>query len=168
MKCGSLLHVGCGSDPLPCWITAEKETRLDINESCGPDVVASMLDMGDVGTYDVVFCQHALEHVFPHEVNTALTEFNRVLKSGGFALVFVPDLEGVKPTDDVILESPAGPITGKDMMYGYGPALADNPHMAHKTGFVKETLEAEMLKAGFTKVEATRIGNYNLMGVGIR
>lgn len=163
-----MLHVGCGSDPLPSWLSDKTETRLDINEDVKPDIVASMLSMGDIGEYDIVLCQHALEHVYPHEVNTALTEFRRVLKPGGYALVFVPDLEGVSPTDEVILESPAGPITGLDMIYGYGVALKENPHMAHKTGFVRETLESAITKAGFSKAKATRIGDYNLIGVGVK
>lgn len=162
----SLLHVGCGSDSLPDWLECFKETRLDINEAVKPDIVASMLSLGDIGEYDAVFCQHALEHVHQHEVNTALTEFLRVLKPGGVAIVFVPDLEGVQPTNEVLLQSPAGPITGHDLFYGYGKALPENPHMAHKTGFIAETLKSAMVGAGFRGVEIKRLGNFNMMGVG--
>lgn len=125
-----------------------------------------MTDMGDIGEYDAVFCQHALEHLHPYEVPVALSEFIRVLKKGGSAMVFVPDLEDVRPTEEVILESPAGPITGLDMIYGYRKVLKELPHMAHNTGFVEQTLNQAFMDAGFSKVVTRRLGNYNLMAVG--
>ena len=160
------LHVGCGSDPAPDWTEPFTEVRLDIDETYNPDIVASMLDMGDIGQYDVILCQHALEHLSPHEVPIALGEFMRVLNPGGITMIVVPDLEDVKATEEVILQSPAGPITGLDMIYGYRPSLAEKPYMAHKTGFVKETLETALNLAGFSKVYTNRNGNYNLIGVG--
>lgn len=164
----SLLHVGCGGDPRPEWAKDYIETRLDIDGSCNPDIVASMTDMGDIGTYDAVYCCHALEHLFPHEVETALAEFCRVLNHEGFAMVMVPDLEDVKATDDVILDAPCGPITGLDMIYGKRDVLADKPYMAHKTGFVRETLDHVMQSAGFSKTKTTRLSNYNLLSVGVK
>jgi SAM-dependent methyltransferase len=165
---GSLLHIGAGSNHLPDWLSSFRETRLDINADCNPDVVASMVDIGEVGTFDVVFCQHALEHLYPHEVGTALNEFYRVLNDGGFALVFVPDLEDARPTDDVLFESDAGSISGLDLYYGFRRALADNPYMAHKTGFVSKTLESALKDAGFKSVAISRLHPYNLMGIGIK
>ena len=123
-----------------------------------------MLDMGDIGPFDVVFCQHALEHVSRHEVARALNEFHRVLKPGGHAVVFVPDLEGVAPTYDVVLTAPIGRITGHDLFYGYGPALEKHPHMAHRCGFVAATLEQAMRAAGFVDVKVQRLGEFNMMG----
>lgn len=168
MKVRSLLHVGCGSDPLPEYLSEFRETRLDIDESLSPDIVANMTDMGDIGGYDVVLCQHALEHLQPYDVPIALSEFLRVLNAGGMAIIFVPDLEDVRATDDVILQSPAGPITGLDMIYGYGQALKEWPYMAHRTGFVANTLENALKKANFRTVETKRMGNYNLMGIGVK
>lgn len=162
----SVLHVGCGTDPLPEWLSGFIETRLDINPDANPHIVASMLDMGNIGEFDAVLCQHALEHLYPHEVSNALNEFRRVLKPGGHVIVFVPDLQDVGPTEEVLLQSPAGPITGIDMIYGYRPALASNPHMQHKTGFVAETLAKAMVM--FSKVKIERLGNYNLMGAAVK
>lgn len=81
-------------------------------------------------------------------------------------MVFVPDLEDVRPTEDVLLQSPAGPITGLDMIYGYRPALKECPHMAHKTGFVEASLHKAIELAGFSESYTRRLGNYNLMGIG--
>lgn len=158
------MHVGCGGAALPDWLTDYTETRLDIDESQRPDVVASMLNMGEIGPFDVVLCSHALEHVAANEVQQALGEFRRVLKTGGHVIVFVPDLEGVSPTAEVILQAPVGGITGHDLFYGYGPALADHPHMAHRCGFVADSLEGALNGAGFAAVRTHRLGNFNLMG----
>lgn len=153
---------------MPEWMEGCKETRLDIDDMSNPDIVANMTEMGDIGTYDVVLSRHSLEHLAPHDVRKALKEFLRVLNTGGCAIVFVPDLEDAKATEDVLFVSHAGPITGLDMMYGFRPALEDHPYMAHKTGFVKDTIEKAFNDAGFSKVQAARLGNYDLMCAGIK
>lgn len=163
---GSLLHVGCARDPLPDWLNGFDETRLDIDESVNPDIVASMLNLGEIGTYDAVLCRHALEHLYPHEVEIAISEFHRVLKHGGHLIVFVPDLQDVQATEKVLFESPSGPIAGIDLIYGFREATKTNPYMQHKTGFVSETLHKAL--SSFLKVETKRIGNYDLMGAAVK
>lgn len=161
----SVLHVGHGGDALPPWLLPARETTLDIAPECNPDIVASMLDMGDIGKYDVVYTAHTLEHVYPHQVNTALSECLRVLEDGGTFIVFVPNLESVRPTEDVLYHSPAGPVTGLDMIYGARWLIKNMPFMAHHTGFIPETLFAALEAAGFRDVQVKPIGDYNLMGI---
>lgn len=144
------------------------EVRLDIDEQHCPDVVASISDMGDIGTFGAVYCSHCLEHLPAHEVGKALREFLRVLEQDGTAVVIVPDLDGIRPDDQVVYESPSGPITGRDMYYGYGRVLEAMPYMAHKTGFVKETLEAALLEAGFRAAAARSDTAYNLICIGVK
>lgn len=164
---GSLLHVGCGSGSLPDWMNYD-ETRCDIDPECFPDIVASMTDLGDIGGFDVVYSSHCLEHVYSHEVNKALTEFRRVLNKGGYTMIFVPDLEDIKANEDTLYESPAGPMTGLDLIYGHRRQIEDNPHMQHKTGFTQETLRQALEKAGYSKIEVLRLEPYNLMAVGVK
>jgi SAM-dependent methyltransferase len=169
MDRGLLLHVGCGGESLPDFMSGFVETRLDIDASQRPDIVASMLDMGDIGEYDCIYCNHALEHLYPFEVKIAIKEFKRCLKPGGYIMVFVPDLEGVQATEKVLFESPSGPISGLDMIYGYARALREgNLFMAHKCGFVADTLKTTFEDVGFSKVKSKRIGNYNLMVVAVK
>ena len=169
MAIGSLLHVGCGGDPLPEWAEGRyQETRLDISPDHTPDILASMVDMGEIGSYDAIHCSHALEHLMPHEVSVALSEFIRVLNPGGFAVVFVPDLEGVQATEEPLFEAPCGTITGLDLLYGLRKLLPSMPFMAHKTGFVSDTLRKAFEAAGFSKVEVQRLPNYNLMAVAVK
>lgn len=160
----SVLHVGCGNEPLPAWLAGHDETRLDIDPSCEPDIVANMTDLGDIGPFDLVFSCHSLEHLAPHDVAEALGEFRRVLKPGGGAVIFVPDLEGVAANDDLLFESAAGPICGLDLFYGLRHALKERPYMAHRCGFVSATLGAALEAAGFAAVSTQRLADYNLMG----
>ena len=85
-----------------------------------------------------------------------LTEFKRVLKPDGFALVTSPDLEAVaslildRGLDQVAYTSPAGPITPLDMLFGHSASIAGGyPAMAHKTGFTGASLGRRFVDAGF-------------------
>ena len=94
-----VLHVGSGRKSVldGLWIffaDSWRETRLDIDPSVSPDIVASMTDMLSVESsdFEALYSSHNLEHLFAHALEIALAEFMRILKPGGFALAFVPDL----------------------------------------------------------------------------
>jgi hypothetical protein len=163
-----ILHIGCGGEKLPPWLGAVEEVRLDIEARNQPDIVADMLDMGEIGEFEGVFTSHCLEHVYPHQVPVALAEFKRVLVSGGIAIIVVPDLEDVKPTDEALYESPAGPICGLDMIYGHRASIEAYPHMAHHTGFTSETMRAALAAAGFVNIKTARIPSFNLLATGAK
>lgn len=163
---GTVLYPGCGNEHVPDWMEQDRETRLDIDASCNPDIVASITSMGDIGTFDNVYTCHTLEHLFEFDVQKALVEFLRVLNPGGTVLIFVPDLEGVTCNEEVLYESPGGSICGRDLYYGLTKYVEMSPFYAHHTGFVKESLEKHMIDAGFKNVSVTRISPHNLMGVG--
>lgn len=159
----SVLVVGSGHDAASYWAGYEV-TRLDIDPSTSPDIVASMTDMGAIGPFDVVYCSHALEHLYPHEVPVALGEFHRVLSPGGVAVILVPDLEGVPATADVL---PGSSLCGLHLYYGDARLIPQHPYMAHHCGFVADTLRDAMEAAGF-KVSTERMSYYNLMGIGTK
>jgi SAM-dependent methyltransferase len=163
-----LLHAGCGGSALPEFLgdRGYKEVRLDIDAEMKPDIVASLVDLGDIGTFDAVFSSHVVEHLYPHEVRVALAELYRVTAPGGFAMVIVPDLEGVPATDDILFECSIGPLSGLDLIYGCRYDLERSPYMAHHSGFVSRTLEDAMKAAGFEVVTMKRLPEYNLMAVG--
>ncbi len=56
-----------------------------------------MIDMAEVEaeSVDAIFSSHNLEHLYPHEVPVALSEFMRVLRSDGFVVLTCPDLKAV-------------------------------------------------------------------------
>ncbi len=163
----SILHVGCGGNVLPEWLKG-KEIRLDISPEFSPDIVANMLDLGDIGEFDAVYCSHSLEHLAISDVEKALKEFKRVLKVGGCAFIFVPDLEGILPTQEVLFVSEGGPITGLDLIYGYSKYTEKDTYMRHLSGFTRDTLDNQIDKAGFSKSLVQRMPCYNLMGVGVK
>jgi len=82
--------------------------------------------------------------------------------------MFVPNLDGVSPTEEVLYDSPAGPITGLDMFYGKKSLIEKMPYMAHHTGFVPATLKQSILDAGFSIGETSAMCGYNLLGIGIK
>jgi len=145
---------------LPNELSSYQEFKLDIVPGDGIDYVASIVDMAGVpdNEFDVAYMSHALEHVYQHEVVPTLKSFLRVLKPGGFVIVIVPNLDGLSPTDEVLYESAAGPITARDMFYGMAGLIEDHPYMAHKTGFVPKTLESAFKDAGFPTLHLSVLG----------
>lgn len=162
-KC-TVLIAGCG-DEGPQW--QEQGwcvVRLDIDPRTKPDVVGDMKSLGDIGPYEAVACNNALEHLYPHEVPRALAEFHRVLKNGGHAVVLVPDLEGVEPTEEII---PEIGMSGLHLFYGDPSKLEHFPYMAHHSGFVESSLRRVMEAAGFT-VTTRRLPCHQLLGIGTK
>ena len=162
----TVLHPGCGMESLPEWLTGLKEYRLDIDPSCHPHYVASITDMGKIGPFDVIYTSHTLEHLYDFDVHQALSEFYRVLKPEGLAIIIVPDVEGVACDRKPLYHSPAGWICGIDLYFGQTKAVEANRYYGHHMAFISETLEAAMKAAGFEFVAMKRLENYNLMGVG--
>lgn len=166
----TFLHVGCGpkfKDKTTSGFASEKwsELRFDIDESVNPDIIGSMTDMSAVtdGSVDAVFSSHNIEHLYPHDVPIALSEFSRVLMPDGFAVITCPDLQSVARlvADDRLTEpaytSPAGPIAPIDILYGHRAAMASgNLFMAHRCGFTQKVLVATLQAAGFSQVVSKR------------
>lgn len=160
----SILIAGCG-DEGPQWRDQGwNVVRLDIDPRTSPDIVGSMTALGDIGPFDAVSCNNALEHLYPHEVDRALREFHRVLKPGGWAIIQVPDLQDVKATEDLI---PEIGMCGLHLIYGDPALIEEFPYMAHHCGFTAETLTRSMEMAGFS-VDTKRLGCHQLMGVGTK
>lgn len=55
-------------------------------------------------TYDVVICNHVLEHV--NDVNKAFSEIKRILKPGGWAILMVPINPNVDTWEDPTITDP--------------------------------------------------------------
>lgn len=167
-----VLHVGCGvqnPEKLHANFRGEdwQEIRMDIDPSVKPDIVSDMSRMHMVkdGEFEAIWSSHNIEHLFFHEVPVALKEFYRVLKLGGFVLITLPDLQTVASyvaqgkLEQKLYDSPAGPITPLDILFGYTKAIAAGNHfMAHKTGFTAETLAYKFHQAGFCNIQVQRRG----------
>jgi SAM-dependent methyltransferase len=142
------------------------EVRLDIDPKASPHLTGSIVDMRSLvqdQSFDAIWSSHSLEHLYGHEVPLALSEFTRVLKPDGFALITSPDLEAVasllldRGLDQAAYVSAAGPITPHDMLFGHSASIArGQTFMAHNTGFTCTSLGQLLANAGFAVVLVKR------------
>ena len=174
------LHAGCGdqsqSDVIGFDNDNWKEIRFDIDERVNPDIVGTLTDMKSVvtGSVDAVYSSQNIEHIYPHEVPIALREFYRVLKEDGMVSISCPDLQSVceAVAQDKLVEplydSPTGPISPIDILYGRRKSIArGNEYMVHKGGFTYSTLYKAFKEVGFQSMAGGRRG-YNLYLVAFK
>ncbi len=113
----------------------------------------------DGNEYDAIYCSHNLEHYYRHDVRKVVLGFAHVLKRGRVSHINVPDLEALigiavdkgMDIDDFLYQSPAVPITVRDVIYGYGVEIerSGNDFFAHKTGFSQKSLTKVLNECGF-------------------
>jgi hypothetical protein len=147
-----LVNAGCGPaghGRLPAMFDNWEQLRVDVDADVRPDIIASITDLSAIpdGYADALWTAHCIEHLYIHEVGFALGEIYRVLSEDGFGCITVPDLQaianliGSDKLHEVIYQSPAGPITAHDMIYGFGAAIARGQvSMAHRCGFTPSML----------------------------
>lgn len=167
----TFLHVGCGpkcKDQTTKALASWDELRFDIDVSVEPDLVGTMTNMSSVSSesVDAVFSSHNIEHLYPHEVPVALSEFLRVLKHDGLAIITCPDLQSVcalvaeNKLTEPAYTSPAGPIAPLDILFGLRSSLAQgNFYMAHRCGFTQKVLRGTLQAAGFKSVATISRGH---------
>lgn len=134
---------------------------LDIDPAGNPDIVcdARCLEQIMGNEYDSVYCSHNLEHYYSHDVIKVLKGFYHILKNDGFVHIRVPDIQAVMQhviqnnmdINDILYQSPAGPISVKDVIYGFGKQIESSGQdfYAHKTGFSVKSLLAVLSECGF-------------------
>jgi SAM-dependent methyltransferase len=175
-----VLHVGCGYPAThrlhACFRSGDswEEIRVDVDPRVKPDIVCSTVDMSAAvadGSVDAVWSSHTIEHLADHEVVPAFSEFRRVIDDTGFLLLRCPDLRAIAlclighGPEHVAYESPAGPITPLDMLFGHRRSVAaGNDYMAHHTGFTDDRIGGLLLETGFAEVR-TRTENLDLWTV---
>jgi len=148
-----VINVGCGPPrlgDLPKYFNGWSKVRVDSDESVRPDIIADLTDLSVIpdASVDAVWASHCIEHLYVHQVPAALKEFRRVLRAGGFACVIVPDLQTVANylvadrIHEPLYQSDAGPVTPHDIIFGFGPAIAEGrTSMAHRCGFTPAMLQ---------------------------
>ena len=158
-----VLNVGGGSKriPIPAHFSAWEHVLLDIDPTGDADVVCDARELTTLAAaqFDAVYCSHNLEHYYRHDAARVLQGFLHVLKADGFAHIRVPDIKAVMQrvvgtgmdVEDVLYDSPDGPIRVSDVLYGYGKQIEQtgNDFYAHKNGFTANSLTAAMKTAGF-------------------
>ena len=172
-----LVNVGAGAAGgglLPAMFSLWRQLRVDIDPRVAPDIVADAVDLSPLqsGVADAVWTAHCMEHLYEHDVPTALGEIRRVLKDDGFACIVVPDLQRIAALiaedrmHEVLYTAPAGPVTPHDVVFGYGPALARGElPMAHRCGFTPTAMIRHLNGAGFRGYVLLRRANFELAAV---
>ena len=158
----TLLHVGCGpedkSDNKGFNNDDWKEVRFDIDESVNPDIIGTLTDMNLVETasVDAIYSAYNIDHIYSHEVPVVLREFYRVLGDDGLVVIKCPDLQRVCEAVvqdkllDTLYDSPIGPISAIDIMYGNRKEISEgNEYMEKKVGFTYSVLNDAFAEAGF-------------------
>ena len=162
----AVLNVGGASKsiPIPVHYRGWEHLLLDIDPRGNPDVVCDARELTKLepGLFDAVYCSHNLEHYFAHDGRKVLAGFLHVLKNEGFAEIRVPDLKCVMQRmiangmdiEDKLYDSPSGPMTIKDVLYGWGRQIEVSgvDFYAHKTGFTPKALRTTLESAGFGEV----------------
>ncbi len=103
-------------------------------------------------SFDVIYCSHVLEHV--QNDKKAMREFNRVLKSNGWAILLVP-VNADKTYEDPSIVDPKERFKAfgqENHVRKYGPDYVDR---LREAGFSVEVTEVSDL---VNKNEATRMG----------
>ena len=177
------LLINLGSGPkgaawLPAMFADWQELRVDADPDMAPDLLADVTDLSaiETGAADAVWMAHCLEHLYMHQVGAAVAEIYRVLADHGFLCVTVPDLQGLAEfiasdrLHEVVYNSPAGPVTTHDILFGYTPFLArGHLGMAHRCGFTPTLLLRKLQEVPFAEVMLRRrASTYELAAVATK
>jgi hypothetical protein len=161
-----VLNVGGSSKaiPIPAHYAGWEHVLLDIDPGQEPDIVCDARELGELaaGEFDAVYCSHNLEHYWRHDLPRVLSGFVHVLADDGFTEIRVPDLMAVFAAvrergldlEDILYESPAGPISVNDVIYGFGREIeqSGDDFFAHKNAFTVKSLTRVLVDAGFAAV----------------
>ena len=172
-----LVNIGCGPKGdavLPAFFADWRELRVDVDAAAMPDVLADITDLSAIesGVADAAWTAHCIEHLYLHQVGRAIGEIYRILGDDGFLCAIVPDLQALGEyiandrLHEVVYEAPAGAVTAHDMIFGFGPFLAQGrASMAHKCGFTPTLLLQKLQEAPFAEIVLHRRPNAELAAI---
>jgi protein O-GlcNAc transferase len=175
-----LVNLGSGAKGtawLPAMFADWRELRVDSEPKAAPDLLADITDLSaiETGSIDAVWSAHCLEHLYLHQVATAIAEMHRILADDGFLCLIVPDLQVLAEyiindrLHEVIYQSAAGPVIAHDTIFGFGPYLAQGQYgMAHRCGFTPGLLVRELQKSPFAEIILRRRPNQELAAIATK
>ncbi len=166
-------NLGCGpkGSRRPPLFEGWSELRVDIEPDVDPDILADITDLSAIPSNSVhgAWSSHCVEHLYQHQVGPALAEIHRILHPEGFVCILVPDLQTIASyiaadkMHEPLYESPAGPITPHDVVFGFGREIAKGyTYMAHRCGFTPSAMVEHLQAAQFGQFLVMRRPNFEL------
>ena len=153
-----VLHIA----PEQCFLpNFKKQNNLDYTTADLVSPIADIhFDLHDIpledNQYDVVFCNHVMEHV--DDPISCMSELNRVMKPGGWAIMQVPqDMSRTETYEDKSITSPderEKHFWQKDHVRLFGK---DYPSYLEKAGFKVDEFDLN------TEFDATEVVKFRLM-----
>jgi len=130
------LDIGCGANRRD-----EDYTTVDLHHESA-DIKAPMWDLPiDDSSIEIIWTEHALEHVPMVKVPPTLKEWFRVLRPGGLAYISVPNFDYVARYW----------LTGADRNWAEAMVFGNQAHEGefHKCAFTASLLKSDCEAAGF-------------------
>lgn len=155
------LNIGCGERRLEGYV------GVDAAERSAADIQApaDKIPLED-GVAEEILAIHIIEHLYRWDVDAALAEWARLLKSGGLLVIEAPDL--LKACRNV-LQKKAGPKHPDQLtMWAlYGDCRLKDPMMTHKWLYSFDSLKPLVEAAGFTDV-TEHVTKFHVVGRNVR
>lgn len=175
------LNVGGGSKeiPVPEYYRDWQHDLADADPESGADQAIEPRELTKLpaGMYDAAYCAHVLERYYPHDGRKVIAGIKHVLKADGFAEIRTVNLAAVMKDaatknlelTDPVLQTDAGPVTVRDLIYGYQDELEEtgDDSFVHRTGFSPKTLASLLSDAGFARVIVAGYG-FNLLAYAFK
>ena len=140
------LHLGCGKRHIPGFIHIDLDDFPHIDYRSGIDRLPMFADEAA----ELIYCCHALQYFDRTEAREVLSEWRRVLRTGGTLRCSVPDVDALarvyQNTDD--LNEILGPLYGRIVVR----TTEGNPVLYHRTAYDYRSLEQLLLETGFRSV----------------
>ena len=100
---------------------------------------------------DAIYASHCLEHIYPEEVITTLTDWYRIMKPGGLLEIYVPDPRFVtQGIDDQIRKNENVRDKSLKEVAGLLIGHGTNPYDYHYIAFDNKLLNDSVEEAGFS------------------
>jgi predicted SAM-dependent methyltransferase len=148
------IHFACGRQVLDGFYNidairhpnAPRDPELIFEMRFDGGKLVEQMPLGD-GSADEFHAFHILEHFYRYDVDAAIEEWKRLLRSGGRMVLELPNLEAA------CRNLLAGMRDQMCMWPLYGDPSWGSPYMIHRWGYTPTTITGLLAEHGFTKIQ---------------
>lgn len=154
------LNLGCGRHVLDGWFNVDIIANSKAKRA--PDLLSDVRSIAlPDGCAKEVMAIHLWEHLYRWECDAVITEWKRLLQSGGQLTMEMPDLFKFCAN---ILEGKKGKKEPDQLgMWGlYGDPTLRDPYMCHRWGWTFSTIEPFLKQHGFVNIKEEQTQWHNV------